>query len=330
MKPTIGILMGEAAGIGPELIAKLCVEGVVKECCKPIIIGDVRVLNQGMEIANSYFGINIINKVSEAKFDQAIDMIDLNNLSPEDYKLGEINPLSGDITVKTLKMALNLCKSKELDGVLYAPLNKASFKKAGYDFKDGMELMTNYLKFDRPYGEINIIDGLWTMRVTSHIPLSEVPKCINIEKIVEVIELAYKAIKSSGIDKPRIAIAGVNPHNGESGLCGREEIDKIQPAVMKAKEKGIEVHGPYPSDTLFIRAFNGEFDMVITMYHDQGQIAMKLKDFSNIVTVVGGIDYPMATPAHGTAFDIVGKGIANVNPTLRALEIVSRMASNKE
>ncbi len=326
MKPVVGILMGDATGIGPELVAKVCAEYTSAWTCTPVIIGSPSVLRQGMEIAQVDFAVRPVDTIGQAAgADESIAMVEVPGLSAEDYQLGEISARSGEYTVTVQKYALDLCQSGQLAGVCYAPLNKAAFKLAGYHFDDGMRLMADYVKFDRPYGEINLIDGLWTTRVTSHIPIADVSKNITVDRVLETIHLAHRSI-AMDIAAPRIAVAGLNPHNGENGTCGREEVEAIAPAVRLAKEQGIDVSGPFAADTLFARAFAGVFDMVITMYHDQGQIAMKLQDFANIVTLVGGWDYPLATPAHGTAFDIAGKGIANPNPTRRALELVCRMA----
>jgi 4-hydroxy-L-threonine phosphate dehydrogenase PdxA len=327
MLPIIGILLGEAAGIGPELIAKLCSNVPIKEKCRPLLIGDKCAMEQGMEISGTKFPINYISDFSEAQFGESIDFIDLHILTPSDYCLGEISIRSGHATYLAMKYALDLRKEKCIDGLVYGPQNKESFYLAGHSL-DSMDFMCQYLNIKDQYGELNVLDNLWTTRVTSHIPLKDVSKTITRDSIVRIIRFANECIRKSGIKNPRIAVTGINPHNGENGLCGIEEKTIIEPAVKTARQENINVFGPFSADTLFIRAFRGEFDIVVTMYHDQGQIAMKLKDFSNIVTLIGGLDFPVATPAHGTAFDIVGKGIANVAPIRHALDLVCGIATN--
>jgi 4-hydroxythreonine-4-phosphate dehydrogenase len=186
-----------------------------------------------------------------------------------------------------------------------------------------------YLKWDKPFGEINVLDKLWTSRVTSHIPISEVAKNLTADNILRAVGLANETLIRAGYDKPRIAVSALNPHAGESGTCGREEIDIIAPAVQAAASQGINVAGPFSADTVFINAFKGMYDVVVTMYHDQGQIAMKLMGFQFGVTVTGGLPYPFATPAHGTAFDIAGRGVANIDAMERAVMIASKMAAFK-
>lgn len=327
--PIIGILLGDATGIGPELIAKLCASRSDWDGCDTLIVGSPSILDQGKKIAGVDFPVRIINDIADYEAGTAgYQMLAVDGLTPADYTLGTHSAASGGYTIKVQKIALDLCMSGFFAGFMYAPLNKASYKMAGFMFDDGMRLMADYLKFDRPYGELNIIDKVWTTRVTSHIPLEDVAKNLSVERVLEVIQLANKSI-SLRHESPRIAVCGLNPHNGDNGTCGRQEVEIIAPAVEEARKLGLDVQGPFSADTLFIRAFGGEFDMVVTMYHDQGQIAMKLQDFSNIVTMVGGMDYPLATPAHGTAFEIAGQGVANPNPTIRAMEMVCHMAKTQ-
>jgi 4-hydroxythreonine-4-phosphate dehydrogenase len=173
-----------------------------------------------------------------------------------------------------------------------------------------------------------VLNNVSTTRVTSHIPLKDVASQLSEKRILDAISLAHKTVTSFGVKQPRIAVAALNPHGGESGKCGTDEIEIIEPAVKKANEQGMNALGPFPADTLFIRTFDGEFDSVVTMYHDQGQIAMKLKGFEWGVTVVGGMPYPIATPAHGTAFDIAGKGLAKTSAFENALKLTVQMAAN--
>jgi 4-hydroxythreonine-4-phosphate dehydrogenase len=171
-----------------------------------------------------------------------------------------------------------------------------------------------------------VLEGLWNARVTSHIPLKDVSAALSVERIVQALELTANALRAAGFQPPRIGVAALNPHAGDGGNFGREEIDIIEPAVRQAKEKGVPADGPYPADTVFVRAKRGQFDAVLTMFHDQGQIAMKLLGFDRGVTVLGGFPFPICTPAHGTAYDIAGKGIANVGAARAALLLAAQMA----
>jgi 4-hydroxythreonine-4-phosphate dehydrogenase len=195
----------------------------------------------------------------------------------------------------------------------------------GYD--DEIGFSSAVLRTSGPASEFNILDGLWNARVTSHIPLSAVAASITRSRIVDAIRLTDRSLREANVATPRIAVAALNPHAGDAGNFGREEIDMIAPAVNDAKREGILADGPFPSDTVFVRARNGHFDAVVTMYHDQGQIAMKLMGFDRGVTLMGGFPFPICTPAHGTAYDIAGKGIAHVGATRAALLLAAHMAA---
>lgn len=325
-KPVIGILLGDATGIGPELVAKLVAQGLLNKYCYPIIIGDKRVLEMGMKIAGVQFPIAIIEDVNEAKWDEAIPVLDLRNLDPSEIKLGEVNSYSGKITGDMLITAVELYKAGKIDGFSFAPLNKEAMKKGGYTFESEQYLFAHHFNWHEPFGEVNVLGDLWTSRVTSHIPIKEVSNNLTIESILRAIRLADSTLKRSGINQARIAIAALNPHAGENGSCGIEEIDVIKPAMKEAEKEGIKVIGPYPADILFIKAFEGEFDAVVTMYHDQGQIAMKIKGFDQGITIASGFPAPIVTASHGTAYDIVGKGIAKTSAFENAVKMTARIA----
>ncbi len=326
MKPILGILLGEAAGIGPELVARMCALKKFDDYCKPLIIGDARVLKWGMEIAGVDFPVTVIEDISKMEWNGSVHIFDLKNLGIETVALSTIVAESGLATGEALITALDFCKKGIIKGFVYAPLNKAALKKGGFDFESEMNLMAHFLGWKDVFGEMNVIDGLWTSRATSHIPFKEVSNHLTIVALLDAIRLAHSTLKKNGYDNPRIAVAALNPHAGESGSCGTEEIEVITPAVNAAKAEGINVSGPFPADTIFINAFKGMYDAVTTLYHDQGQIALKLMNFHEGVTVSTGFPYPITTPAHGTAFDIAGQGIANIEPMEKAVMIASKMA----
>lgn len=327
MKPVLGILLGEAAGIGPEIVAKLCAGDRLMPYCWPVLIGDARVLAKGQQVAGVGFAVKKIDDVSQASWDDSVPLLDQNNLDPAEVEFATINKLSGKVTGDTLVTALRLAQQGSIDGFVYAPLNKGALKYGGYPFADEQKLMAHYLGWNEPCGEMNVLKNLWTSRVTSHIPLEEVGQNITVERILQAIRLADRTLRLAGFDRPRIAVAAVNPHGGEGGLCGRQEVDIIAPAVRLGADEGIAAQGPFPADTIFINAFKGAYDAVVTMYHDQGQIAMKIMGFQFGVTVAAGLPYPIATPAHGTAFDIAGKGVANPDAMEQAVIIAARMAA---
>ena len=325
-KPVLGISLGEAAGIGPEIIAKLCAQGRLTPYCRPVLIGDSRVLEMGRKIAAVEFPYVSVERILDVDWDGPIAILDRRNHDPANLVMGQIDEYSGKVTGDNLIFALGLLQNKEIDGFVFAPLNKQAMKRGGHSFEDEHRLFASYLKWDRPFGEMNVLDNLWTSRVTSHIPHKEVSEKLTQENVLRAIRLANETLRSAGMEKPRIAVAAINPHAGEGGLCGREEVDVIAPAIQQACEAGVAAVGPLPADTIFLNAFKGDYDAVVTMYHDQGQIALKLMGFQFGVTVSAGMPYPITTPAHGTAFDIAGKGVAKIDATEQAVILAAKMA----
>ncbi len=214
-----------------------------------------------------------------------------------------------------------------MDAVCFTPFNKAAMRAAHPGYDDEIGYSAEVLGTSGPASEFNILERLWSARVTSHVPLSAVASLITREAIVDAIRLTDRSLREADVASPRIAVAGLNPHAGDGGNFGREEIDVIRPAVEEARREGIHADGPFPSDTVFVRARNGAFDAVVTMYHDQGQIAMKLMGFDRGVTLLGGFPFPIVTPAHGTAYDIAGQGIAGVGATRAAMLLAARMGT---
>jgi len=300
-RPRIGLLAGDPAGIGPEIAAKLLAEPETHEAADIVLIGDPTLFPKEHKLP--------------------ILEVPLVFHPP----LAHVSKEAGAFTLATLKRAARAIEAGEIDALVYAPLNKQAMKLAGLFKEDEMHYLACELAFSGLCSEINVAASLWTTRVTSHVPLREVADLIDEPGVYNAIALLDRIMRTSRETPPRIAVAGLNPHAGEGGLLGYEEIRIIGPAVARAKAAGIDVSGPYPADTLFIAARRGDFDAVVTMYHDQGQIAMKLMGFEKGVTLHGGLPKPIATPAHGTAFDIAGKGIANVGPIREAFRLVLRL-----
>ncbi|MBR1938538.1 MAG: 4-hydroxythreonine-4-phosphate dehydrogenase PdxA [Spirochaetales bacterium] len=328
-KPILGMLLGDPAGVGPEIVAKLIVNGFISELCHPVYIGDRRVLERAFRIINEKHPIRTINDVSRADFNsKSAHLIDLKDVNLDLCPIGKVSDEGGYACLDQLSLASELCLDKEIEGFCFAPLNKAGMKNAGLNEESEHHYLAKAFGVDGPFGEINVVGSVWTTRTTSHIPIKDVSKNLTVERILSAITLCDSALKSSGISKPRIAVAALNPHCGENGLCGREEIDVITPAIEKANEMHCNVFGPYSSDVLFIKAFDGEFDGVVTMYHDQGQIALKLKGFEKGITIAGGLPYPIVTCSHGTAYDIAGKNLVSTKAFENAIRMASRIANH--
>lgn len=326
-KPVLGILLGDSTGVGPELIAKTASNGFLQEQCRPIIIGDVRVFEHALK----QFGLEaphyVVESVDEADWSRGIPVLDQKDQDPAQIIPKQANEDCGRAAVNAISLACNLCLEGKIEGFNFAPFNKSAMIAGGCQFESEHHLMANIFGVTTPFGEINVLGDLMTTRTTSHIPISAVSENLTVERIFRAINLSYDTVKNAGIEHPRLGIAALNPHCGEDGRCGREEIDVITPAIAMAKEQGIDAQGPFSADILFIKAFRGEFDSAVTMYHDQGQIALKLKGFDQGITVAGGQPYPIATCAHGTAYDITGKGIASTTAFENSVKMTKKMAT---
>ena len=324
--PVIGVLLGDAAGIGPEIVAKAAQSGVLTNGATPLIIGDERILRMGMEQARVHFDYAAVKSINGQAPSERISLLEMNSLAGCDISVGAVNPACGRAVAEMIRCSAALFKEGKLDGVCFAPFNKAAIKLAGNNVESELDLFSEALSWTGMKGEMNVVENLWTSRVTGHIPLSKVSRHLTVDAVGKAIRMAHETMVRAGNPAPRIALCALNPHAGESGLCGREEIEVIAPAAETAAKEGICITGIFPADTIFISAFKGSCDAVVTMYHDQGQIALKLKDFQNAVTVEAGLPMPITTPAHGTAYDIAGKGIATLSAFTKAYAIVTSMA----
>ena len=327
--PILGVLLGNSAGVGPELVAKLAVSNFYADYCRPVIIGDLRMFEHGLKVVGGDVPHYVISDLSECDWERGYPVLDLKDQDPEQVVYGEANAYCGASDLLQLDTAIELCKAGKIEGFVFGPFHKGAMKMAGLHDESEHTYLAHAFNLTTPFCEVNMMDDLMTVRTTSHIPISDVSANITEQNLREAIELGEITGESFG-HKPRIAVAALNPHCGEFGLCGREEVDVIKPTIEKVvKETGWNVSGPYSADTLFISALAGDFDVVVTMYHDQGQIALKLVGFQRCITVAGGQPYPIATCAHGTAFDKVGKATATTDSFERAVKAVSRMAITK-
>jgi len=311
MKPRIGLLLGDPTGIGPELVAKLLALPDTLTQADVRVIGDRGVYQDGVGIA--------------ATQDARPQFIDFPR--SREHPLGKASAEAGLYVLGCLRKAIETWQARGIDAIVFAPLNKQAMKLAGMKQSDELHYFADLLGHEGRVSEINICGNLWTSRVTSHLPLSAVSGALTVDAICGAVDLLHQALRASGTSSPRIAVAALNPHAGEGGLLGTEEITVIGPAIDKARANGAKVTGPFPADTLFIAARRGDFDGVVTMYHDQGQIALKLLGFDRGVTLAGGLPAVITTPAHGTAFDIAGKGVANVGALWEAFSVALRMTA---
>jgi 4-hydroxythreonine-4-phosphate dehydrogenase len=328
--PKVAIIMGDATGIGPEIVAKSLNVQETRRTCAPAVIGDSRVMAEAIKLTEVSLKIVVRKSWGEVTGETGlVEMFDLANLDPRAYKMGEVNAKAGKACLQYLDFAVAQAMNGQADAVVFAPLNKLAMSLGGSDFKDENAYFARHTKSEL-YGEINALDPIFTSRVTSHIGFRDIMNQLTPERIVKAVKLLHQTMRRTGIANPKIGIAALNPHGGEKGLFGPEEDTIIKPAVETVRAEGMDVVGPYPADTIFVRARRGEFSGIVTMYHDQGQIATKLLGFDRGVTILGGHPIVLTTPAHGTAHDIAGKGVADIGAFQAALRIAVRMAQHSK
>jgi 4-hydroxythreonine-4-phosphate dehydrogenase len=325
--PVIGLMLGDATGIGPEISARLLASGVPNAVARAVVIGDQRVLELGMRDAAIKLGYRVYPAMDAIRWpSEQLPMLDLGNIDPARFKRGEASAESGRLTGDTLKYMIDLALAGKLDGICFAPLNKGALHQGGWKFHDEHQMFAKLTGHAGFYGEMNVIKEFSTFRVTSHVALREAINLVTPERIESAIRLANETLRAAGHSRPRIGVAALNPHCGENGLFGDEEIRIIRPTVDRMRAAGVDCTGPISSDAIFIKARGGEFDGVVMMYHDQGQIATKLLGFNQGVTVTAGLKTVFTTPAHGTAYDIVGQGRADPGALEHAFRLATTLA----
>jgi len=328
--PRVVIAMGDPAGISPELLAKLLSQKELLSLAAVTVIGDRRVLALGEQAAGVSLDIETVGAVDKAAAQPSRPVfVDLGHLDPATIPMGQATAQGGKFAMRNFAEALTAAKAHRFDGIMFTPFNKLALKRAGNPYPDEIRWASDLLGWNGACSEYNKLDELWNARVTSHEPLRDVADMLTRERIVAAIEATDSTLRRAGVERPRIAVAGLNPHAGEGGVFGREEIDVIAPAVETAASRGFAVEGPFPADTIWLRARRGDYDAVLSMYHDQGQIALKLLGFERGVTILGGLPIPIATPAHGTAYDIQGKGIADPSATIQAFRALVMLAQRQ-
>ncbi len=315
-RPRIGLSLGDRNGIGPEVAARLLADPAVHAGADIVLVADPAVLAHGREVAGADAG-------------GPLELIARTPCPAEPIGTGRGSAAAGAEMLDHLAALVELARAGDIGGFVFAPLNKAAMRAGGLAHGDELDFITGRLGFSGPCGELNVLGRLWTSRVTSHIPLREVADCITEASVLAAIELAHRMLHAEGRDAPRLAVAGLNPHAGDGGAFGDEEIRVIGPAIARARTAGIAATGPHPPDTVFVTARAENYDGVVSMFHDQGQIAMKLLGFAKGVTVLGGLPFPVTTVAHGTAYDIVGRGVARADALLEAFRLCRTMVLAK-
>ncbi|MBP2652504.1 MAG: 4-hydroxythreonine-4-phosphate dehydrogenase [Firmicutes bacterium] len=329
MKPILGITMGDACGVGPEIIVKSLMDRKLYDIARPVVFGDKKIMDRALKIVGADLRCRVIRHPSEGGNDYGlIDVIDLNNL-PADLPFAVVDARAGNAAYEYVEKAVQYALKQEIHAVVTAPLNKEALNLGGHHFPGHTEILA-HLAGAKDYSMMLVGGPLRVIHVSTHAALREACDLVKKERVLRVIELADQALKMLGIAAPRIAVAGLNPHSGEGGLFGTEDAREILPAVEAAKAAGLNVSGPIPPDTVFYRAaIKLDFDMVVVMYHDQGHIPIKVLGFETGVNVTVGLPYIRTSVDHGTAFDKAGKGTADSRSMTESLLLGRQMAQVK-
>jgi 4-hydroxythreonine-4-phosphate dehydrogenase len=324
-RPRIAVLLGDPAGVGPEMGVKLLARAPNLDAADLLLVAPEASLACGEAVAGLRLPVRRAASAQQIDFEPG-RITHLVQPDTGDVPAGQCSAAGGAAVLQALATATDLARAGRIDGILFAPMNKHALHLAGMHEEDELRFMQQRFEVKGFVCEFNITGKLWTSRVTSHVPLRDIAALITPRAVESAVRILHDALVRAGVPRPRIAVSGLNPHAGDNGSIGREEIEVIAPAVQRLKAQGLAASGPWSPDTVFIAARNGEFDAVVSMYHDQGQIAMKLMGFELGVTLHGGLPVPVATSASGSAFDIAGRGVARVDGLQQAFDLCVRMA----
>jgi len=326
-KPVIGITMGDPAGIGPEITLKALLKPEIFEFCKPIVIGDLRILERTAKKLDLEVSICRIHSISEACCKAgAVDVIDLENIDLSSFEFGKASVQGGKASIEYIKRAVSLALHGHIDAVATCPINKQAIRMAGSQHIGHTEMLGALCGVKDPL-VMFWVRGVKIFFLTRHIPLAEAIRAVKKKRIVEAVTRIVSEMRRIGFEDPLIAVASLNPHASDGGLIGNEEEKEIIPAVEELKSRGFRVVGPVPADSVFHQAFEGRYDAILSLYHDQGHIAAKTVDFYGTVSVTLGLPFIRTSVDHGTAYDIVGKGIANSKSLEKAIELAAYLHS---
>lgn len=326
MNPIIGITMGDPAGVGPEIIVKALAEKAKQQKYTAVVIGDITVIDEAIKQYNIPVSAETVSDFTSLPESDNILVYDFDRLDRTDFSLGKVHKGSGDIAYKAILKGVELAQEGKISALVTAPICKESLHLAGHHF-DGHTGLIAHLTHTKRYRMLFSAEKLKILHVTAHLSLQDAINKLTPELVFDSILLGHQHLVELGLPRQKIAVCGLNPHAGENGIFGREDIDIIKPAIDKAKKEGIQVEGPLPADTTFLKAFNGNYDMVVAQYHDQGHAPGKLVAFDTAVNVTVGLPIIRTSVDHGTAFDIAGKGLAKHGNLHCALDYAVKLAS---
>ncbi|MFW6135318.1 MAG: 4-hydroxythreonine-4-phosphate dehydrogenase PdxA [Chloroflexota bacterium] len=328
-RPLIAVTMGDPAGIGPEVTVKAAAREEARRCCRLLAVGDASILIAAQEMTDVPLAIHPIADVAHAEFrPSTLDVLDLDNVDVAALAAGQVSAAAGRASVAYVRKAVELTQEGLVDGIATGPINKEALRAAGIPYIGHTELLAALTGEERVTTML-ATPGLRVVHVTRHVPLAEVAALISKERVVETLHITDRGLRQMGIREPRLAVAALNPHSGDGGLLGREEIEEIEPAVEEARQEGIDARGPIPADSVFFQAIEGAFDAVVAMYHDQGHIPIKTHDFARSVTVTLGLPIVRTSVDHGTAFEIAWRGKADETSMVEAIRLAGELVAGR-
>ncbi len=326
--PLLGITMGDPTGAGPEIVVKALCSDEVVGLCRAVVIGDAAVMRAAARIVEIPVEIRAISDIGEALFGpRAIEVIDLRNVDLDTLVRGRVDPRGGKAAYACVERATRLALAREIDAMVTAPLNKEALNRAGYEYSGHTEVLAHLCGASEVVMML-VAGSLRIAHVTTHVSLRQACDLVTRDRILRVLDLSNEATHKMGVPEPRLVVAGLNPHAGEGGLFGGEEKEQILPAIEAARGLGLNVTGPLPPDTAFLRASKGEFDVAIAMYHDQGHIPMKMVAFDRAVNVTLGLPITRTSVDHGTVFGKAGKGSARPQSMIESIRIAALMCTH--
>ncbi len=328
-KPVTAITMGDPAGIGPETVIGTMLDRELFDSCRPFVIGSIAILKRAADVLKKQVQFHKMNDPCEARYEYGvIDVLETDNYDTDSIKWGEVQPLAGKMAYDFILKSIELGKAGKIDAVSTTPINKQSIKLIGVKEPGHTEIYQN--ETDSPYAlTMFSCHRLRVFFLSRHVSLIDAVNYATKENVIEYVHWIDRELRNVGIENPYIAIAGINPHNGDNGLFGTEEKTDLFPAVQELKAEGLNVVGPIPADSIFMRGKKGEFDAILSMYHDQGHIACKTLDFDKSVTITWGLPFIRGSVDHGTAFDIAGKGIASCISLIESTKVCVEYAVRK-
>ena len=338
-RPILGISTGDPAGIGPEITIKALNQPELYDTCKPLVVCDAKIIEQIISVCGYCLKINSIDQPSKGLYQHGtVDVLDMKNIDIDSFQFNMISEMTGRASFQYVAKVIELAKSGLIDATITGPINKEAIQKAGYNYAGHTEIYGE-LTGTKDYAMMLADGGFRVVHVSTHVSLLNAIARVKKDRILKVIQLAHDALKRIDITHPRIAVAGLNPHAGENGLFGSEEIEEIIPAIEVAKQSGIDAEGPFPPDTIFPKMRGGQYDIVVCMYHDQGHIPTKLLGFNynhekdtweglSGVNITLGLPIIRVSVDHGVAFDKGGKGQANPESMIQAIRYGARLCGN--